>query len=99
MSGKKQRVGWTRKKKTRASGERREEERVRWREQMKERDARRLVFFDEGGSNVALTLRCAHGSVPRNRGKNMSLLASLSLSGIWASMMIEGTADAAAFEA
>jgi hypothetical protein len=67
--------------------ERREEERAAWREQMKQVDARRLVIVDECGSNIALTPlygwapkgERAHGSVPRNRGKNTTLLASLSL--------------------
>ncbi len=74
---------------------------------MKDVDAKRLIFLDESGSNVALTPRYArapkgqrvHGSVPRNRGKNTTLLASLSLSGIGASMIIEGAVNASAFEA
>jgi transposase len=74
---------------------------------MKHVDARRLVVVDESGSNIALTPlyarapkgRRAHGSVPRNRGKNMTLLASLSLSGIGACMIIEGSVNALAFEA
>jgi transposase len=37
--------------------------------------------------------------VPRNRGKNTTLMASLSLEGVGASMIIEGAATAAAFEA
>src|SRR5690349_8820493 len=41
----------------------------------------------------------AYGSVPRNRGKNTTLLASLSLSGIGASMIIEGAVNTAVFEA
>jgi transposase len=74
---------------------------------MKQVDAKRLVVVDECGSNIALTPlygwapqgKRAHGSVPRNRGKNMTLLASLSLSGIGAAMIIEGSVNAAAFEA
>lgn len=74
---------------------------------MKEVDAKRLVVVDESGSNIALTPlyarapqgQRAHGSVPRNRGKNTTLLASLSLSGIGASMIIEGSVNALAFEA
>jgi transposase len=74
---------------------------------MKSIDARRLVVVDECGSNIALTPlyarapkgQRAHGSVPRNRGKNTTLLASLSLSGVGASMIIEGAVNAAAFEA
>jgi transposase len=41
----------------------------------------------------------ALGSVPRNRGKNSTLLASLSFSGVGASMIIEGAVNAQAFEA
>ncbi len=71
---------------------------------MKLLDATRLVIVDECGSNIALTPlyarapkgQRAHGSVPRNRGKNTTLLASLSLSGIGASLIIEGAVDALA---
>lgn len=95
------------KKKTLGASERREEERTSFREQMKQVDAKHLVVVDECGSNIALTPRYArapkgqraHGSVPRNRGKNTTLLASLSLAGIGASMIIEGAVNAAAFEA
>lgn len=74
---------------------------------MKQVDARRLVVVDECGSNIALTSlyalapkgQRAHGNVPRNRGKNTTLLASLSLSGIGACMIIEGAVNARAFEA
>jgi transposase len=74
---------------------------------MKQVDASRLVVVDECGSNIALTPlyarapkgQRAHGSVPRNRGKNTTLLASLSLSGIGACMIIEGAVNARTFEA
>ena len=36
--------------------------------------------------------------MPRNRGKNTTLLASLSVEGIRASMLLEGATTAAAFE-
>lgn len=73
---------------------------------MKPLDATRLVFVDESGSNIALTPlyarapkgQRAYGSVPRNRGKNTTLLASLSVEGIGASMLLEGGTTAAAFE-
>lgn len=89
------------------ASERREEERVKFRELMKEVDANRLVVVDESGSNIALTPlygrapkgQRVHGSVPRNRGKNTTLLASLSLQGIGACMIIEGAVNAVAFEA
>jgi transposase len=62
--------------------------------------------IDECGSNISLTplyarapkgLR-AYGSVPRNRGKNTTLIASLSFEGMGESMIIEGGANATAFE-
>lgn len=73
---------------------------------MKEVDATRLVVVDECGSNIALTPVYArspkgqrtHSSVPRNRGKNTTLLASLSLAGIGASMIIEGAINTVALE-
>jgi transposase len=95
------------KKKSLAASERHEEERTRWREQMKECEAKQFVFVDECGSNIALTplyARAPKGQratdrVPRNRGKNTTLIASLSVEGIGASMIIEGAANGAAFEA
>jgi transposase len=39
-----------------------------------------------------------YGSVPRNRKKNITLLASLSLSGVGETMLIEGAANAQIFE-
>jgi len=69
-------------------------------------DGKRLVFVDESGSNIALTPRYARaprgqragGSVPRNRGKNTTLLASLSSEGLGACMLLEGATNAVAFE-
>jgi len=40
----------------------------------------------------------AYGSVPRNRGKNTTLIASLGWTGMGESMIIEGSTTAAAFE-
>lgn len=73
---------------------------------MKQVDANHLVIVDETGSNVGLTPlyawspkgQRAFGSVPRNSGKNTTLLASLSLSGMGAAMILEGSTDALAFE-
>ncbi len=65
-----------------------------------------LVFVDECGSTIALTplyaraprgLR-AYGAVPRNWGKNTTLIAGLSLAGIQAPFMLEGAVDTLAFE-
>jgi transposase len=101
-----QAAGLDAKKKSLAASERNEEERASWREQMKEREASPFVFLDECGSNLALTplyARAPNGQRapdrgPRHRGKNTTLLASLTLEGIGAAMIIEGAANAAAFE-
>jgi transposase len=93
-------------KKTLEASERKEEERREWREQAKELDSNKFVFLDECGSNIALTRlyaraprgKRAKGSIPRNRRKNVTLLASLSLSGIGETMIIEGAANAQIFE-
>jgi transposase len=53
-------------------------------------DPRRLVFVDECGTHTSMTrLRAraprgerAHGKVPRNRGRNTALLASMTSSGM-----------------
>jgi transposase len=68
--------------------------------------ARRFRFVDESGANITLarrygwaprTERC-HGAVPRNYGRNLTLIASLSLWGIEAPMLLEGAVDGIAFE-
>ncbi len=90
-----------------AASERNEQERSSWRKQVSPLPAKPFVFVDECGSNIALTPlygRAPKGqrvpdSVPRNRGKNTTLIASLSVEGIEASMIIEGAANAVAFEA
>ena len=90
-----------------AASERNEQERAGWRKQVSQLPAKQLVFVDECGSNIALTPlygrapkgQRASDSVPRNRGKNTTLIASLSVEGIGASMIIEGAANGAAFEA
>jgi len=71
-------------------------------------DARRLVFVDESGFNTSMTRlyarapkgRRAYGRVPRNRGKNTTLIAAITLEGAMGeSVAIEGATDAKAFEA
>jgi len=94
------------KKKTVGASERTEETRAAWREHLKQLDARKLVVIDECGSNIGLTPLYArapkgtraYGSVPRNRGKNTTLIAALGWSGMGESMIIEGSTNAAAFE-
>ena len=88
------------------ASERNEQERAAWREETRKLPANQLVFLDECGSNIALTplYACApkgqraYGKVARNRGKNTTLIAALSLDGMGAAMILEGSADARAFE-
>lgn len=70
-------------------------------------DARRLVFVDESGFNTSMTrLRAraprgerAYGRVPRNRGKNQTLIASVTLKGgMGEAVSIKGATDADLFE-
>jgi hypothetical protein len=64
-------------------------------------DARRLVFFDEMGLNISLAPHYAYSPkghraytrVLRSRGKNTTLLSSISLDGIGPSLAVEGATD------
>jgi transposase len=95
-------------KKSPLASERDEEIKGLWRWLASRFDARRLVFVDESGFHTSMTRlyaraprgERAYGKVPRNRGKNETLIASITLGGaIGASMTVEGGTDAAAFEA
>jgi len=65
------------------------------------------VFVDESGTHISMDrLRSraprgirAYGKVPKNRGKNLTLIASMSLHGMGQSMVVEGGTDAAVFKA
>jgi transposase len=94
-------------KKSQIASERDEEARGLWRWLASHFEARRLVFVDESGFNTSMTrLRAraprgkrAYGKVPRNRGKNTTLIASITLEGAMGeSMSVEGATDAEAFE-
>ena len=101
-----QHLEWTRKKKTLRASEQKDEDRASWQDQAQTLDASKLVFVDECGSNIALTRlyarspkgKRAYGAVPRNRRANITLLASLSLQGMGEALILEGSADAIAFE-
>jgi transposase len=69
-------------------------------------DARSLVFVDEMGTNTSLApiygwakkgerARC---TVPRNRGKNTTVLASMSVEGMGPSLAVEGATTTRVFE-
>jgi transposase len=70
-------------------------------------DAGRLVFVDEMGSNTSLRPlyawarrgERAPASVPRNWGKNVTLLSSITIRGMGPSMAVEGATTRAVFEA
>lgn len=69
-------------------------------------DACSLVFVDEMGTNTSLSPiygwskkgQRAYGSVPRNRGRNTTVLASMSVEGMGPSMAVEGATTARVFE-
>jgi transposase len=69
-------------------------------------DARSLVFVDEMGTNTSLSPlygwskkgERAYGSVPRNRGKNTTVLSSMSAEGMGPSLAVEGATNAKVFE-
>jgi transposase len=69
-------------------------------------DPRRLVFVDECSTNIALTTRYAraprgeraYGKAPRNWGKNVTLISSITLfEGVGPSLSIEGSSDGESF--
>jgi hypothetical protein len=70
-------------------------------------DADRLVFVDEMGANVSLSPLCAwspkgeraFGSAPRNWGKNVTLLASITREGLGPCLAVEGSTTREVFEA
>ncbi len=81
--------------------------RAAWKSIVCERiEARKLVFVDEMGSNLALAPLYAWApkgerafcSIPRNRGKNTTLLSSMSLEGMGPSLAVEGSTNKALFE-
>jgi transposase len=77
-----------------------------WREQARQLLSQKLVFVDETGSHIAMTPLYAYaprgqraiGKVPRNYGATMTLIAALSMQGMGEALILDGAADAAAFE-
>ncbi len=96
----------TQKKSKEVAQERDEGLRGLWRWLVSRFDVRRLVFVDESGMHTSMDrLRArapkglrAYGRVPRNRAKNTTLIASMSLFGMGEAMCIQGATDARAFE-
>jgi len=82
--------------------------RVAWRALVAEEiDAERIVFVDEMGSNTSLRPlyalspkgERAFGSAPRNWGKNVTLLASITPEGLGPCLAVEGPTTREVFEA
>ncbi|SRR5258708_7036876 len=100
-------MGLTRKEKTLGAIERDEEARRIFREVIKKLEAEKVVVVDESGSRIGMIPlygRSPRGSrvydqVIRNYGKNLTLLASMTLDGMQAVMTVEGAVDEATFEA
>jgi transposase len=69
------------------------------------RDPGRLLFVEESSTNIALTPRYARapkgerafGKAPRNWGKNVTLISSITTEGMGPSMSIEGSSDTESF--
>lgn len=80
--------------------------RTAWRHEIAQRDPHQLVFVDETGTHTSLTRlygwaphdQRAVGQVPRNYGKNTTLVAALSAQGLQAPWAIDGAMDTVAFE-
>jgi len=86
-------------KKSRVASERDERERGALGERIRSVDQRRLVAVDECGTHTSMTRARArapkgkrvYGKVPRNRGKNTTLIASMTLEGgMGEAMAVEG---------
>jgi transposase len=99
-------IGLDAKKKTIRASEQDDLARAAWREQAKQLPTQDLVIVDETGTQINMTPLYAYaprgeravGKVPRNYGANLTLIASLSLEGMGEAMLLDGSADAAAFE-
>ena len=69
-------------------------------------EAERLVFVDEMGTNTALSPTYgwtkkgerAYCAVPRNRGKNTTVLSSMTLEGMGPTLTVEGATTSVVFE-
>ena len=92
-------------KKTLAATERDEHKRSAFRDRLRGVDPERLLFVDESSTNIAMVPRYgrapkgerAFGRAPRNWGKNVTLISSITLSGMGPSMSIQGSSDTESF--
>jgi transposase len=89
-----------------SASERNPQARLLWWHEVLQLNSARLVFVDESGSHLAMTpayARAPRGhraeaALPKNRGKNTTIIGALSRAGWQVAMTLEGAADTAAFE-
>lgn len=82
------------------------EVRAAWWVEIEDIAAEQLVFVDESGANITLTPRYGRaprgerclGHVPRNWGKNTTLMAAMTLDGVQTSVVLEGAMDRPVFD-
>lgn len=106
MSRAVKRAAWPLKQKTVGALERDEEQRQEWSKEAERLDVRQLVFVDECGSHTGLARsraraprgERAYASLPRNTGPNTTIIASLSMEGMGATMVVEGATNTVVFE-
>jgi transposase len=80
--------------------------RLVWRMEVCRLDPGRLVFVDEMGTHTSLALLYAYAPIgeraffriPRNRGKNTTLLTSINQGGMGPSMAVEGATTSRVFQ-
>jgi transposase len=92
-------------KKTLGATERDEHKRSAFRERIGGVDPQRLLFVDESSTNIAMVPRYARaprgrrafGKAPRNWGKNVTLISSITTEGMGPSMSIQGSSDTESF--
>lgn len=84
-----------------------QQQRVEYREKVRDIPAKDLVFVDEAASNLGMTLNYArsekgtraHSSAPCNKGQNVSMVAAIALKGLLALVQILGATQGIQFEA
>ena len=94
------------KKKSVRARERNEAKRAAWREQTRAVDPGRFVWIDETGSHVGMTRRYsraprgqrAYGTAPGSRGKNRTLITSLTLAGFGPGLLLDDAVTYDTFE-
>lgn len=93
-------------KKSRRASERSEAKRAAWRERTRGVDPGRFVWIDETGSHLGMTRRHsraprgqrAYGTAPGSRGKNRTLITSLTLAGFGPGLLLDEAIDYGTFE-